>query len=418
MKFLRTVSTGRLLATIAGLIIAVAAGTAIAVAAAGPGPVPPAKPLATAIHQALAAPAVTGITADIKFTNNLIDSTDFIGGNADPILQGATGRLWLSGDHQLRLELQSDNGDAQIVVDDGSFWISDPAAHTVYEGTLPADRAGAKTKTKTKTKANSKPAHAVPTIASIQSDLNHVMRQVNVSRAIPSDVAGHATYTVDVSPKHDGGLLGSAQLAWDAVRGVPLRFAIYARDNTTPVLELEATNISYGSVPASDFAIAPPAGDKVVKISGAGHDKGSATAAHRTGHGKRAQASGVTAVARRVPFALTAPKSLVGLPRHDVSLLSWGGKPAALITYGENVGGIAVIEQTADAKGAAQGTGPNQGGGGSGLSLPTVSINGATGQELDTALGTMVSFTRAGISYTVIGSVPSTAADLAARALR
>jgi outer membrane lipoprotein-sorting protein len=409
MKFLRTVSTGRLLATIAGLIIAVAAGTAIAVAAAGPGPIPPAKPLATAVHAALAAPAVTGITADIKFTNNLIDSTDFIGGNADPILQGATGRLWLSADHRLRLELQSDNGDAQIVVNGGSFWISDPSAQTVYEGTLPAETTAAK--------AKSKAEHAVPTIALIQSQLNRLMQRVNVSRAIPSDVAGHATYTVDVSPKHDGGLLGSAQLAWDAVRGVPLRIAIYARNNSTPVLELKATNISYGSVPASDFTISPPAGDKVVKISGAGHQQGSATAARRTKPGKRAQITGVSAVARRVPFALTAPRSLVGLPRHDVSLLSWGGKPAALITYGENLGGIAVIEQTADAKSAAQPTASGQGHG-SGLSLPTVSINGATGQELDTALGTMVSFTRSGVSYMVIGSVPSTAADLAARALR
>jgi len=56
MKFLRTVSTGRLLAMIAGLVIAIAAGTAIAVAAAGPGPVPPAEPLATAVHGALTAP--------------------------------------------------------------------------------------------------------------------------------------------------------------------------------------------------------------------------------------------------------------------------------------------------------------------------------------------------------------------------
>jgi hypothetical protein len=52
-----------------------------------------------------------------------------------------------------------------------------------------------------------------------------------------------------------------------------------------------------------------------------------------------------------------------------------------------------------------------------GFSLPTVSINGATGQELDTALGTMVRFTRRGVAYTVVGSVPPAAADAAARAL-
>ena len=46
MRFLRTASTGRLLALIGGIVIAIAAGTAIAVAATGSGPVPKAKPLA------------------------------------------------------------------------------------------------------------------------------------------------------------------------------------------------------------------------------------------------------------------------------------------------------------------------------------------------------------------------------------
>ena len=58
-----------------------------------------------------------------------------------------------------------------------------------------------------------------------------------------------------------------------------------------------------------------------------------------------------------------------------------------------------------------------QGGPAGGLNLPTVSINGATGHELDTALGSVVTFTRSGVSYTVLGSVPAAAADLAARAL-
>ena len=52
MKFLRTASTRRLLAIIAGVVIAIAAGTAIAVAAAGNGPVPQRESLAQALHQA------------------------------------------------------------------------------------------------------------------------------------------------------------------------------------------------------------------------------------------------------------------------------------------------------------------------------------------------------------------------------
>ncbi|HEY3729601.1 MAG TPA: hypothetical protein VGL51_20705 [Solirubrobacteraceae bacterium] len=412
MKFIRTVSTGRLLASIVGLAVAIAAGTAIAVAASGTGPVPGNQPLASAAHKALAAPAVTGITADISFTNHLIDSSAFTGQNVDPILQGATGRLWLSNDHRLRLELQSDNGDAQVVVNKRSFWASDPASHTVYEGTLPADKAGAKDKTTA--------GQAVPTMNQLQRDLNKLRKRVNVSGAIPSDVAGQSAYTVSVSPKHDGGLLGQAQLAWDAIKGVPLRVAVYAKNNATPVLELKATNISYGTVPASDFNVTPPAGSKVVKVSSAGKSPTDAKAAKIAKAAKRGarahhQITGVAAVAQRLPFKLVAPRKLVGLPRQSVQLMDWGGKPAALVSYGQNLGGIAVLEQTAPAGKAAN---PASGGGvGSGLSLPTVSIRGATGQELDTALGTMVRFTRGGVAYTVIGSVPSTAADAAARGL-
>jgi outer membrane lipoprotein-sorting protein len=406
MKFLRTASTGRLLATIVGFIVAVAAGTAIAVAATGSGPVPKPQPLANALHQGLSAPAVKGITADISFTNNLIDSSDFTGDNKDPILQGATGRLWLSGDRHLRIELQSNNGDSQVVVNGNSFWISDPMSNTVYEGTLPAS--------KTDQGGNTSADHGVPSIAKIQSELTKLMQKVNVSGAQPTDVGGQGAYRVQISPKHDGGLLGSAQIAWDALKGVPLEVGIYARGNSTPVIDLKATNISYGAVPASNFSISPPSGSKVTKIStGSTADK-TAKAEKAGKHAKRAHVSGEAAVASRVPFTLAAPQSLVGLPRHDVSLLDSGGKPGAIVTYGQNLGGMVVIEQKAD---SAKSTKANTSGGPSGLSLPTVSINGSTGQELSTALGTVVRFTRGGVAYTVLGSVPAAAAEQAARVL-
>ncbi len=404
MKFLRTASTQRLLATIVGLMAAVAAGTAIAVAAAGSGPVPPPSPLAKAVHGALGAPAVSGITARVSFTNHLIDSSNIQG--SDPILTGATGRIWLSRDHRVRLELQSNNGDAQAVLNNGSFWVYDPTANTVYEGKLPADTSKAKKQAK---------QDQLPSVGQIQSDIGRLAKEVNLSGAIPGDVAGHAAYTVRVSPKHDGGLLGAGQLAWDAVQGVPLRIAVYAQHDSSPVLELKATDISYGAVPASAFSISPPPGAKVVRVSTpAGHsaDMAAAKGKHRK---RQPDITGVSAVARHLHFKLLAPSKLVGLPRRSVSLLDWGGSPAALVSYGQNLGGVVVIEQTAHSTKATSTT--TSGDHHRGLNLPTVSINGATGQELDTALGTMVRFTRGDVAYTVVGSVPAAAADAAARAL-
>jgi outer membrane lipoprotein-sorting protein len=402
MRFLRTTSTQRLLATLAGLVIAVAAGTAIAVAASSGGPVPKPQKLANAVHSALTAPSVPGISARITVTNRLIAASNIQG--SDPLLQGASGRLWLSpSTHQLRLELQSDNGDAQAVVSGGHFWVYDPGANTVYEGALPAH-------------AKSTPSarhESVPSASQIQTDLNKVAQHINVSGAIPSDVAGHAAYTVQVSPKQSGGLLGDAQVAWDAARGVPLRFAVYARGDSTPVLEVKATNISFGRVPASNFAIKPPSNAKVVKVSTP------ASTTHAARHSKRhTEVTGPAAVQRHLHFTLAAPATLDGLPRRSVSLLDWAGNPAALITYGQNLGGIAVVEQDASkANGLPSGTSSDDAEHAHGLSLPSVSIAGASGRELDTALGTVITFTRGKVAYTVLGSVSASAAKAAARAL-
>jgi hypothetical protein len=57
------------------------------------------------------------------------------------------------------------------------------------------------------------------------------------------------------------------------------------------------------------------------------------------------------------------------------------------------------------------------GGGQSQLTLPTVSIEGVQAEELATPLGTALRFQRAGVDYTVLGSVPTATAEAAARDL-
>ncbi|HUA04920.1 MAG TPA: hypothetical protein VMB27_13535 [Solirubrobacteraceae bacterium] len=412
MKHLRTVSTQRLLAIIAGVVIAVAGGTAIAFAAAGGGARPPRESLAQALHQAAAAPSVNGIFARISFTNHLIDSTDIQG--TDPILTGATGRLWLSpSTHELRLELQGDNGDAQVVVKNGAFSIYDPMSNTVYNGTLPSEGAGAGTSGK----SGKTGTDTIPSVAEIQTDLKQLMQNVDVAGPMPRNVAGQPAYKVKLTPKHSGGLLGDVQLAWDASHGIPLGVAIYSTNSSTPVLELKATDISYGAQPASDFKISAPAGAKVVRISTPAGHTGAAAKAHKRGkHATKAQApiTGAAAVQAHVPFTLAAPAQLDGLNQQSVQLLNWGGSPAALVTYGEGLGGIAVIQQSASGQNssASSGNGDHQG-----LSLPTVSINNHTAQELPTALGTVLRVSNGSVEYTLLGSVPPAAAEMAARQL-
>ncbi len=406
-RFLRTAHTNRLLATLAGIVVLICGGAAIALAAGGGGPVPKPESLAAAIHGALRAKPVQALSADINFTNNLIDTSEIQG--ADPLLMGGQGHVWASNG-LLRVELYGNNGDPEIVVNHSSWWVYDPTLNTVYEGKLPAQTDGS---------AKRSPARhgALPTLAQIQTDLNRLAAHLRLSGAIPTDVGGQPAYTVKVSPKTGGGLLGQLQLAWDAHKGVPLRFAVYAQGNSKPVLELAATNVSYGALPSTDFNLQPPAGTHVVKIAtpaAGGKAGGKAGKADN----KHASIRGLKAVAKQLSFKLAAPPQLDGLQRHSVDLLGTGPDTGAFLLYGQGLGGIAVIEQPASPSSTQKiNLSSGSGDGASGISLPTVKINGASGQELDTALGTVVRFTSGGVTYTVIGSVSPKVADAAARTL-
>lgn len=400
MSLFRRLPTSRLLALCIAAII-VAAGAATIAVASGGGAEPPRKGLARAIHAALAAPPVQGITADVTFTNNLITGSSI--SNAGPLLSGAKGRLWIGGDGQVRLELQSDRGDAQIVSDGRHVTAYDPASNTAYQITLPASGAD---------KAHKHAHHGPPTLADIRRSIGQLARHADLTGPVPDNVAGQPAYTVRISPKHDGGLVGAAALAWDAARGVPLRVAIYAQGSTDPVLELKADDISYGPVSASTFDATAPKGAKVMRVS-TPSGSGRADRGHR--HGR--DVSGLRAVQGRVAFRLAAPGKLVGLPRHGVSLLDAHGTPGALVSYGRGLGGMLVLEQRSQTGDLPAKSSGDHHGDGQRFNLPTVSVDGATGVELATPLGTGLRFRRGGVTYTVLGSVPPAAAEAAARAL-
>jgi len=413
VDFLRTAPTRRLVAVLMSVTIAAAASAAIALAASAGGPVPRPEPLADAIHQALGAPAVRGISADITFTNHLIGASSLQ--TSDPLLLGASGRLWFSpAEHALRLELQSNNGDAQLLVRAGSFWLSDPSSNTVYEGTLPsAWRAGGDGTGR----AGGARIHGraqVPSVAAISRLLGRLARHLDLSGAIPTDTGGQPTYTVRISPRQHRGLLSAVALAFDAARGVPLDFAVYAAGDPTPVLALQATSVSFGPVPSSVFAISPPAGARVVRIA-------PPPARLSAGNGKIMR--GLAAVRGSLSFPLAAPARLAGRRRTGVSAVRFRRASGALVSYGRGLDAIAVIEAPAGGRsaataGLAAGFG-SHGGAGSvdGVPLPSVSIDGVRGRELQTALGTVISFARAGVDYTVMGSVRPAVALAAARGL-
>ena len=378
MKYLRTLSTRGLVALAAVVALLAVGGTTIAMATGGSGPVPAPKTLPSAIHQGLAASKPAGITARIRFTNGLFPNGALLGQQVgSALMSGASGRLWMRDDGRGRLELQSNAGDVQVVWKQGQATVYDASSNTVYRIQLPAGQ-------------RQTAQHTPPSVAGIGAFLAQLTKHVNISSAQPSNVGGRPAYTVQLSPKEPGGLLGSVRLAWDATHGVPLRAAVYARGVTKPVLALQATSIKYGSVPLSTVAIAPPAGARVVDLAApSGRDKSKARPT-------------------KLPFQVVAPDSLVGLNHSATRVVGHGPHRGVLVVYGEGLGAITVLEREAGASSAAAQL----------KALPTVPLDGVDGHELATPLATVLTWDRGGVSYVLAGSVKPSVAESAARSLR
>jgi outer membrane lipoprotein-sorting protein len=368
MNILRRIPLSRLLLLCALVLAVGVSATAIALAVDS-GPTPQPKPLAQAIHDALGGGQVEGVSANIVLTDNLLEGANLASGGhggaitSSPLVTGASGRLWIAKDGDLRLELQSEQGDTQILYDGETLSLYDAASNTLYRYTPPAHEAGSGPGGD-----SSGEQHEVPSVAKIEEAISHVSKHADVSGATPTDIAGQPAYTVRVSPNEGGSLFGGVELSFDANHGVPLRAALYSSTTATPVIELAATEISYGPVPGSVFELSPPANVKIEEI--------------KLQHGGEGQ---------------TTDGAAHGADRPKVT------------TYGHGVSSIAVLEGKTNA-GEAGASEPLEG-------LPKVTIDGTSASELRTELGTLLTFERSGVRYLLAGSVTPAAVEAVARGL-
>ena len=362
MNILRRLPLSRLLLLCASIVAIGASATAIALAVGG-GAKPPAKPLAQAVHDALAAPAVEGLSANVTLTDHLLEGADLASGHgsgltSNPLITGASGRLWIAKDGRVRLELQSEKGDTEVIWDGTTITIYDAAEDKIYRYT-PEKHESSGTRAKDS-------GHEAPSVAKIEEAIEELRKHADVSEATPADVAGQPAYTVRVSPQETGSLIGGGEISFDANTGVPLRAAAYSSTSSAPVVELAATDISYGPVPDSVFQISPPPGSKVQTLEPS-KDSSEAGDTHKQ-----------------------------------------GARPT-VTSHGHGIASVEVLHAKA---------GKGEGGESSTEDLPKVDLgNGVSAGELRTPLGTVLTFVRAGQRYVVAGAVEPSAVEAIAKGL-
>jgi outer membrane lipoprotein-sorting protein len=357
-----------------GLVVVLGISATTIAFALGAGPTPPPKPLPDAVHDALTAPAVEGVSASVQLTDHLLEGANLATGSgstagqlsSSPLLTGASGRLWIAKDGRVRLELQSEKGDTQIYYDGHSLVsMYDASSNTLYRYTIPAhDETGPGDSSSPGTAAH----HEVPTVAKIEEAISHLSRHATVSGARPTDIGGQPAYTVHVSPTESGSLIGGAELSWDAVHGVPLRVAVYSSTSPSPAIELTSTAVSYGPVEPSVFDFTPPANAKVEEV----------VLPHKQG-----AASSTDSSASEHPH---------------------------VTTHGRGITAVAVIESKTKTDTGQSSQTPPEG-------LQKVKINGVEAAELPTELGTLLSFESSGVRYLLAGAVGPAAVEAVAKGL-
>jgi outer membrane lipoprotein-sorting protein len=384
---LRRLPLSRLL-LLCGLVVAIGVSLTALAFALGMGPMPPPKPLADAVHDALTGAGgdqIQGVSANVQLTDHLLEGANLASGSngtagqlsSSPLLTGAAGRLWISKEGSVRLELQSEKGDTEIYYDGHTVSMYDASSNTLYRYTPPVHEAGTGDGSGAGGNSGSgdsgtpaATAHEPPTVAKIEEAISHLSQHANVSGATPTDIAGQAAYTVRVSPKETGSLLGGAELSWDAVHGVPLRAAIYSSTSSSPALELAATSISYGPVEASVFEFTPPANAKVEEV----------TLPHPDGSGSKSDQA------------------------------DQNGEHPHVTTAGHGLTAVAVLESKAKTGDKSAEAALPEG-------LQKVKINGVEASELPTELGTLLSFERSGVRYLLAGAVGPAAVEAVAKGL-
>jgi outer membrane lipoprotein-sorting protein len=324
-------------------------------------------------------------------------------GNSGP----RSARIWHGGPDKLRAELQSKNGD-QIFVKNGSEVSSyDGATNTLRTGEKPEPEGS-------------------PEEAASPEKINEVLADISPTSDLktgpPEEFAGRWAYPLTLEPKDKSQtLVDKAKALVDAETFVPLSFNLYAQNTPDPVVRYEASDFKVGDVPDERFQLETPPGAKVVS-----NEESDTSEGQGAKDGEKQGAQTVASVAEAQKSVSFPVKQLAGAPGgRELTEIRVAGSDGVIQTYGSGWGAITLVQKTD--QGSAEDTDASQGdssgseadnGRGEQSQVPTVDLGGGVeAKEISTPIGTALSWSADGVSYSLVGSVPAADLEEAARGL-
>lgn len=268
-----------------GTIRAIAPASVVAIVATG---------AALAPQFASAAPSLPPISAQnllVKVAQSKVDTysgtvalTTNLGLPALPNLSNRANPLsLLSGTHTLqvaangpqkeRIALLDTMSEYDLVHNGTQVWLYDSSQNSVEHATLP-DKPGAEAKMRSKAGELGK-APLTPQQAA-QQLLAALSPSTNISVDGTQSVAGRAAYTLVLTPKQTGSLIGKITIAVDYQNGAPLRVAVYPAGSGTAAFDVGFQKVSFSAPSDAQFNFKAPKGSTVQEMAGQARESGMA----------------------------------------------------------------------------------------------------------------------------------------------
>ncbi len=224
-----------------------------------------------------AASKVTAYSGTVSLTTNLgLPALPNLSGGANPLslLGGAhTLQVAANGPDKQRLALLDTMSEYDFVHNGTQIWLYDSQHNSVEHGTvLPGTGDHAKLKARSEAQAKAKELAEAPLTPqqAAQRLLAAITPTTNVTVDGTKSVAGRAAYTLVLTPKQQGSLIGKVAIAIDYQNGAPLQVAVYPVGSGTPAFEVGFTSVSFSAPSDAQFNFTPPKGATVQELGGAG----------------------------------------------------------------------------------------------------------------------------------------------------
>ncbi|HEV2344668.1 MAG TPA: hypothetical protein VGS97_11285 [Actinocrinis sp.] len=257
------------------VVAIVATGAALAPQFASAAPtLPPISPQNLLVKAAES--NVTAYSGTVSLTTNIgLPALPDMSSGANPLslLSGThTLQVAANGPQKQRIALLDTMSEYDLVHNGTQVWLYDSEHNSVEHGSADHNTltSGDHAKQDAKAKAEQLAKAPLTPQQAAQQLLAAITPTTGVTVDGTQSVAGRAAYTLVITPKQKGSLIGKVTIAIDYQNGAPLQVAIYPAGSGTPAFEVGFTSVSFSAPSDAQFNFTPPKGATVQELNGAG----------------------------------------------------------------------------------------------------------------------------------------------------